>query len=355
MKTIKVKLKDRNYDIKLGSGILNKINFRKFKASKFAIITDSNVRKLYGERIEKLIQNQRLAVELFDFPAGEKSKNWEQAEKLGRKLAQKEYDRNSMIVALGGGVTGDLAGFVASFYKRGINYIQIPTTLVAQVDSSIGGKTGVDIPEGKNLFGYFHQPKAVFIDIDTLKTLPEKEIKNGLAEIIKYGMTQNAELFEELEQNFSKRDNKFYLKIVEASCRIKSRIIEQDEKEKELRKILNYGHTIGHAIETAGGYKIPHGEAVGLGMAYEGKISTQLGLLDKKSLEKQNRLIKNIGLPITYKGDINQLIEIMKKDKKSKAGKLYFVLPITIGKIKQKNGQVAFPVNETFARKCLKN
>lgn len=354
MKTIKVNLKEQNYDIKIGSGIFDKINFRNFKASKFAIVTDSNVKKLYGEKIKKLIQNQKLVVELFDFPAGEKSKNWIQAEKIGRKLAKKEFDRNSIIIGIGGGVTGDLAGFVASFYKRGIDYIQIPTSLVAQVDSSIGGKTGVDIPEGKNLFGYFHQPKAVFIDVDTLETLPEKEIRNGLAEIIKYGMTQDIELFEELEQNFPKRNKEFYLKIVEKSCEIKTRIVEKDEEEKELRKILNYGHTIGHAIETAKNYKITHGEAIGLGMAYEGKISVQLRLLDTKSLERQNQLIKNIGLPTSCKGNVDRLFEIMRKDKKVKSGKLYFILPNAIGKIKKGRRQVAFPVKEAIVRECLK-
>lgn len=355
MKTIKVNFKDGNYDIKIGSGFLKKINFRKFKASKFAIITDSNVKRLYGGKVKRFIQNQRLAVELFDFPAGEKSKNLKQAEKLGRELAGKEFDRNAMIIALGGGVTGDLAGFVASFYKRGIGYIQIPTTLVAQTDSSIGGKTGVDIPEGKNLFGCFHQPKAVFIDVNTLKTLPEKEIRNGLAEIIKYGMTQNVELFKELEKKFSKRNEAFFLKIVEKSCEIKARIVEKDEKEKDLRKILNYGHTIGHAIETAKNYKISHGEAVGLGMVYEGRISNKLGLLDDKSLERQNQLIKNIGLPINYKGKINKLVEIMKRDKKAKSGKLYFVLPTTIGNVKKEKRQVVFPVDEAIVIECLKS
>ena len=266
-----------------------------------------------------------------------------------------EFDRNSIIIAFGGGVVGDLAGYVASFYKRGIKYIQVPTTLVAQVDSSIGGKTGVDIPEGKNMFGHFHQPLTVLSDVNTLQTLPNKEIKNGLAEIVKYGMILDKELFEYVEQNFLNKPDEFYLKVIERSCRIKAEIVEQDEKEGELRKILNYGHTVGHAIETAENYKISHGEAVGLGMAYEGKIASKLGLLDKGDLSRQNRVIEAIGLPIRYNGNIDYLVEIMKRDKKNKSGKIHFILPTLIGAIKEENGKVAFTVEEFLVKECLKD
>jgi len=353
MDIIKVNLGPRSYDIWIGKGILKEIDFSKFKANKYGIITDSNVRKLYGEGLQKLIRSQGLEVELFDFPAGEDSKNWEIAGKIGRELIKKEFDRYSMIIAIGGGVVGDLAGFIASFYKRGIGYIQIPTTLLAQVDSSIGGKTGVNIPEGKNLFGTFYQPKAVFIDIEFLKTLPEEEIRNGLAEIIKYGMIQDSELFEYLEKNYSDRTDEFYLRIIKSSCQIKTKIVGQDEKEEELRKILNYGHTIGHAIESAQGYEVSHGRAIALGMVYEGKILHKLGLLNEEDLNKQNQLIKNIGLPIVYEGLPGDLIEIMKKDKKVKSGEIYFVLPIKIGEVKKENGRISFPVTPSFLEECL--
>jgi 3-dehydroquinate synthase len=356
MKTIRVSLKDKSYDIRIGKGILRRINFRNFGASQYAIITDSIVKNLYGRKLQRLIEDQRLEVELIDFPAGEVSKNWVEAGNLGRKLAKLGFDRDSLIIALGGGVVGDLTGFIASFYLRGIDYIQMPTTLLAQVDSSIGGKTGVDIPEGKNLFGYFHQPKEVCIDIETLETLPEREIKNGLAEIIKYGMTQDRELFEFLEKNIEKRNENFYLRVIETSARIKSRIIEHDEKEKELRKILNYGHTIGHAIEGIKGYRgITHGEAVAIGMVYEGKISSELGFLKRNDLERQNKLIDRAGLPTRYKGNIKGLLKIMKRDKKSRNEKLYFVLPIKIGKVKTRKNQIAFPVKIDLIRKCLLN
>lgn len=353
MEIIKVNLGERSYDIQIGKGILKETDFRKFGAGKYAIITDSNVKRVYGGDLQKMLLNQGLEAELFAFPAGENSKNWEMAGKIGQELAKREFDKDSVIIALGGGVVGDLAGFVASFYKRGVNFIQIPTTLIGQVDSSIGGKTGVDIPEGKNLFGTFWQPKAVLIDTDFLKNLPEEEIKNGLAEVIKHGVIQDAELFKYLEENYSKRPEGFYLKIIKKSVEIQAKIVAKDEKEKELRKILNYGHTIGHAIESAEQYQIPHGRAVGLGMVYEGKIANKMGLLSEEDLKRQNQLIKAVGLPVEYKGDIKSLIEIMKKDKKAKSGEIYFILPTRIGRVKQENGRVSFSVDVSIIEECL--
>ncbi|MDO8424752.1 MAG: 3-dehydroquinate synthase [bacterium] len=353
MEIVRVNLGSRGYDIKIGRGILREIDFKQFGRTKYGIITDSNIKKLYGEKLQNIFIEQGLKMELFDFPAGEKSKNWEVAGSIGRELVKKDLDKGSLIIAVGGGVVGDLAGFVASIYKRGIGYVQIPTTLLAQVDSSIGGKTGVDVPQGKNLFGTFYQPKAVFADIDFLKTLPEEEIKNGLAEVIKYGMIRDAELFRYLEENYSSRTDDFYLSIIKRCCQIKAKIVEQDEKEEELRKILNYGHTVGHAIESAQGYKISHGRAVALGMICEGKISNEIELLNDEDLNRQNQLIKNIGLPTAYKGQLDDLIDIMKKDKKAKSGEIHFVFPVKIGEVKRENDQIAFPVDTSFIRKCL--
>jgi len=352
MQKVTVNLENRSYDIEIDAGNLLKTDFSRF-GTRYAIVTDSNVRKLYGEVLNESLIGQGLEAELLDFPAGEQSKVPETAIKIGRELARREFDRDSVVLALGGGVVGDLAGYVASFFMRGINYIQAPTTLLAQVDSSIGGKTAVDIPEGKNLFGSFYQPKAVIADVGTLRILPEREVRNGLAEIIKYAVIRDAELFRFLEENHSARDTEFFTRVVKRACEIKGEIVEKDEKEGELRKILNYGHTIGHAIETAGSYTIPHGEGVGLGMVYEGRISARLGLLDKIALDRQNKLIKEAGLPVRYEGNTDKLIEIMKKDKKSKDGKLYFVLPTSIGTVKEENGKIAFSVEETLVRECL--
>ncbi|HLD37206.1 MAG TPA: 3-dehydroquinate synthase [Candidatus Nanoarchaeia archaeon] len=358
MARLRLNLGTRSYNIEIGRGNLLHTGFRRF-GSRYAVITDSNVKRLYAKKLESSLRRQGLDAEVFEFPAGEASKNPETAARIGREMARKGFDRDSIIIALGGGVAGDLVGYIASFYMRGIDYIQVPTTLLAQVDSSIGGKVGVDIPEGKNMFGYFHQPKAVIIDVETLKTLPKKEIQNGLAEIVKYGMAQDSELFEYLEKNVKRNssfaDMKFYQKVVEKSCRIKAGIVERDEKEKELRKILNYGHTIGHAIESAEKYRLSHGEAIALGMAYEGKVSLALGLLDKKSLARQNELIKEAGLPVKYSGrSSDELIKIMRRDKKARGGKLYFVLPTSVGRVKSYRGKVAFPVDESIVRKCLK-
>jgi len=353
METVRVNIRDKSYDIEIAAGNLFQTDFRRFRGSKYAIITDTNVSELYGNSLENLLKSQGLDVDLIKIPAGESSKTPENATIIGRELAARGFDRDSVIIAIGGGVIGDLTGYIASFYERGIKYIQVPTTLLAQVDSSVGGKTGVDIPEGKNMFGSFYQPKAVIIDVKTLRTLPEKEIRNGLAEIIKYGMIQDAELFQDVEQNFHNKNDEFYLRVVKMSCRIKARVVELDERESEFRKILNYGHTVGHAIETAENYEISHGEAVGLGMIYEGRIAAKLGLLDKESSERQNRLIQKIGLPTTYNEDSNNLIEIMKRDKKNRQGQLYFVLPTSIGHVKKEGGKVAFPIDEALIRECL--
>lgn len=348
MQKVKVKLKERSYDIEIGNGNLWKTDFSKF-GNRFAIISGRHVSAIYGKKLLALLKKQGLSAQLFTFPGGEKSKNPEMAIKIGRELAKNKIDKSSVIIALGGGVTGDLAGFIASFYERGIDFIQIPTTLLAMTDSSIGGKTGVDIPEGKNMFGTFYQPKKVIIDTSVLKTLPKEEFGNGYAEIIKYGMTIDAKLFKALES--SPRSD--LGEIIKRSCEIKASIVEKDEKEGELRKVLNYGHTIGHAIEVAENFKVPHGAGVALGMIYEGKIAVALGLLNNNDYQQQISLIKKFGLPTSYKGNVNKLINLMKGDKKNKDGKIYFILPTRIGSVKKSAGKVAFAVEENIIKKCL--
>jgi 3-dehydroquinate synthase len=267
-----------------------------------------------------------------------------------------------MIIALGGGVVGDIAGWVASFYLRGIDYIQIPTTLVSQVDSSIGGKTGVDIPEGKNLFGAFYQPKAVLTDTYLLNSLGGEKTRNGLGEIIKYAVTLDEDLFNYVERyikNFV-RDDLFLNHVVRKCCEIKANVIEKDEGEKEYRKVLNYGHTIGHAIEASENYRIQHGDCVALGMLYEGKLANKLGIFNDEDLERQNNVInhfwpKYILDSFNYKPDASKLMKFMRRDKKNKSNEIYFVLPARIGEVKEENGKVAFPVDEKIIRGCLKS
>ena len=349
---LKVNL-DRNYDIIIGPGILGNFDFRLYIKGNYVIVTDSNVRKLYGKHLESSLKKQGLDGIMIDFRAGEKSKSAQTAFAIGQKIAQENLDRQTTLIALGGGVVGDLAGYVASFYMRGLKFIQIPTTLLAQVDSSIGGKVGVNIPEGKNIFGYFHQPKVVITDIDTLKTLPEKELRSGLTEIIKYGIIRDAQLFEDIEQNFSLKDGEFLRRIIEKSCKIKVSIVEQDEQEENYRQILNYGHTIGHAIEVAENYEISHGEAVAIGMAYEGEVALELGLFSRDDLERQNKVLQKVGLSIKMKLNSARLIKIIHLDKKAKDNKIKMVLPVRIGKVKREGLTVSFPVDERIVRECL--
>lgn len=357
---VNVHLEKNSYDIHIGYQILPKFNFKKFNKSRYAIITDSHIANKYigpgyPFYLKNQLEKQGLDSKIFSFEYGEQSKTPETAISLGRKLARNKFDRNSMIIALGGGVVGDMAGWIASFYMKGIDYIQIPTTLVAQVDSSIGGKTGVDIPEGKNLFGAFHQPKAVITDTYLLSSLDKQEWRNGLSEIIKYGVVLDEQLFRYLEGDF-KGDRNFLNYTVRRCCKLKAKVIEKDEKEEEYRKILNYGHTIGHAIETSGEYMLsPHGEAIAIGMTYEGKLANHLGFFGDKDLKRQNDVMKHYWGELKYKIDADKLLRFMRLDKKNKSDEIYFVLPEKIGKAREINGKVAFPVDERIIRKILRD
>lgn len=350
---VKMNLRERSYNIHIGSDLLEHFDFGIYKASKYVILTDSNVNKLFGKQLASRLLNQKLSVELLEILAGEDSKNLKDVENLVRELAKRNVDKQAIIITLGGGVVGDIGGFVASVYERGIRYIQVPTTLLAQVDSSIGGKTGVNIPEGKNLIGAIRQPVAVITDIQALKHLPDSEIRNGLAEVIKYAVIKDEKLFRYLENHIQERSPEFYLKIVQRSARIKTSVVRKDEVENEFRKILNYGHTIAHAIEILTNYQISHGEAVAYGMMYEGKISQLLGLLNKSELNRQNDLISKLGFAMTLNLEPEKLIEIMKRDKKSLQNKLYYVLPDRIGKIYKKDGKVSVAVDERIVMNCF--
>ncbi len=313
---------------------------------RYAIVTDSTVNGLYAhDLLGQLRRNGFDVAESVVFPSGEESKTWETAGKIGRELVSRGLDRESALIALGGGVVGDLTGFVASVYMRGIPYVQVPTTLLAQVDSSVGGKTGVDIPEGKNMLGTFWQPKVVFIDPDTLRTLPEREICSGLAEVVKYGMIWDSEFFGFLEGNMKRvkgLDSEVLERMIERSCKIKAEVVEMDERESGLRAILNYGHTLGHAIEAAGNYRTLHGEAVSLGMRAAAGISNKMGHLSKEDMERQNQLLEKAELPMEIQGiHGSDILGYLRSDKKAVGGRARFVLCRSIG-----NAFVADDVNE---------
>lgn len=328
---------DQSYPIFIEAGITNKIPAYLLKEKigrKFAIITDSKVNKLYAQAFARYLKKYGIHCEVFSFEQGEKSKVISTVEKICDEMVEKQFDRKDAIIAYGGGVVGDLAGFVASIYMRGIPFIQVPTTLLAMVDSSVGGKTGVDLKSGKNLAGSFYQPKAVFIDINHLASLAEKQLRSGLAEVIKYGVIKDKTLFSYLEKNREKifaRETAVMNKIIEQSVKIKAAVVESDEKEQGERMILNYGHSFGHAIEKMSDYTLLHGYAISIGMVMINKLAQKQGLLSEKDAERIKKLIKDFGLPTTtmHKPTMKDLLS----DKKKEGDKIKLILPSTIGKV----------------------
>jgi 3-dehydroquinate synthase len=343
MRIVPVSLGSRSYNIKVGGGLLARLG-AECAALKLgrrcAVITDSNVGKKFAKTALKSLAQSGFSPVLITVPAGEKSKRVAVVEKCYDELARHRLERKSFIVALGGGVVGDLAGFVAATYLRGIPFVQVPTTLLAQVDSSVGGKTGVNLKSGKNLVGAFYQPRLVLCDLDTLKTLPRREFVSGLAEVIKYGIIHDAVLFAQLERNLPKllaRDHKTLRDVVARCCEIKADVVGQDETEGGLRAILNFGHTIGHAIENSSGYgKFLHGEAIAIGQVAAAKLSrAQLGM-PSGDAERIEELFIRAGLPVKFRLDAarrKRLFAAMQLDKKVSGGEIKFVLAEKLGKV----------------------
>jgi len=342
MNRIKVNLDTKtpaSYEIYIGQDIMDRVGVILNKGdwiNRYVIITDSQVNTLHGKRVLDTLKPMDLKIDLIDFPPGEPSKNIQTALQLVDGLMALGVDRHSALIALGGGVVGDMTGFIASIYMRGLPFFQIPTTLLAQVDSSIGGKTGIDLPAGKNLLGTFYQPQAVFIDLTFLRTLTDLDFNNGLPEILKYGIIEDLQLLTTLEeetQAVRKRDFKLLEKIITKSCRIKKRIVEMDEKEGGLRRILNFGHTIGHAVEAESGYALSHGQAVAIGMVFAAVLSEKLNYLSPADRERIESLVKAFGLPHRIPKDLETkaLLSRMTKDKKKKGAILPFVLLKKIG------------------------
>ncbi len=337
--TVHVPLGDHSYDILIGPGLLSDLGnmLSEFLPGRnFILVTDSNVEDFLGLDLANILENTGNRVSMLTFPAGEESKRMEVIVDLARRMVQSGADRGSVILALGGGVTGDMAGFLASIYMRGIPFIQLPTTLLAQVDSSVGGKTGVDLPEGKNLLGTFAQPLRVYADIGVMCTLPASELRNGLAEVIKYGMIWSKDLFAMLEEKWWDVVNlepHVTAEIVKQSCEIKAKVVAEDEREGGLRRILNFGHTIGHAIEASSEYKIPHGEAVAMGMVAVARISENRGLISPDDRKRLSLLIERFNLPVTIPDfiDDDSILRLVQHDKKVRDGKVNFVLCKGIG------------------------
>jgi len=304
---------------------------------KYCIITDTKVKKLYGTKLQKSLSGKKIKSSIIAFPSGEKNKNLQTYEKILEKMIKEDYKRGDCIIALGGGVVGDIAGFVAATFLRGINFVQIPTTLLAMTDSSIGGKTGVNSEYGKNLIGAFYQPKKVYIDPLLLKTLPEKEFKNGMAEVIKHACIKDKALFKYLENSsdqIKKVKSKAVTKMLYMSCMVKANIVKKDVKEKKLRMLLNYGHTIGHGLEKISNYEIPHGEAVAIGIHAINKLALRNQIISHKNVAAIKDLLTKYKLKTTIprKLESRKILEVVKKDKKSVGKKLNLVFVTKIGK-----------------------
>jgi len=306
---------------------------------KVLVVSNPVIFKKYGKRAIAALELVGYEVASCTLPAGERYKTLKSVQKLYDVALENRLERSSTIIALGGGVIGDMAGFAAATWLRGINVVQVPTSLLAMVDSAIGGKTGVNHPQGKNLIGAFHQPRFVLIDPSVLKTLPPREFRGGMAEVIKYGIIWDTELFAKLEQ--AKRldqlrymDEELLGIILSRSCQAKADVVSKDEKESGLRAILNYGHTIGHAVESLTGYKlVTHGEAVAIGMVAAGQIAVQLQMWKPADAERQDALIQKAGLPTQLPSgiDIEAIVDALQTDKKVQAGKVRFVLPTQVG------------------------
>ncbi|WP_182187353.1 3-dehydroquinate synthase [Pectinatus frisingensis] len=358
MKTVRVELGKNSYDIHIGNN-LNKTIEKFFLQGKFShialLVSDSNVGPLYGDKIKRVLEKAGFCVVMFFIKAGESSKSWDVAKQLYTEAIKSGLDRKSPIVALGGGVVGDITGFIAATYMRGVPFVQIPTSLLAYVDSSVGGKVAINHSMGKNLIGAFYQPEAVFIDLDMIKTMPNREISTGLAEVIKYGLIYDKEFFAYIESHVKEifaLNNEVLTYITAKSCEIKAAVVSKDEKEMGLRAILNFGHTIGHAIERETKYDVyNHGEAIAIGMVGVSIISRELGLLDPTVVQKIHHILEICHLPQTCHACTEDgIYRDLFHDKKTIGKKINWVLLDEIGKV-----HLSDNVSELIVRKAIKS
>lgn len=343
MHTVKVSLGDRSYDIEIGADLdragerLAGLGFGK----KMALVTNPTIRQRYGQRLAESLKAAGFSVMSIEIPDGEQYKNLDWANSIYTALLINSFDRTSALVALGGGVIGDLTGFAAATFMRGVPFVQVPTTLLAMVDSSVGGKTGVNHAMAKNMIGAFYQPRKVLMDLSVLRSLPKEELLSGMAEVIKYGVIRDGVFFDYLEAN---RERILALEpdalqhIIRRSCEIKAEVVSRDEREGGLRAILNFGHTVGHAVETAENYTMRHGYAVAIGMVMASRLAYRIGRCDASTPEKIEGLLSSYGLPVdlsalSRKPGAAELMDTMQLDKKAEGGRVKFVLPKKIGEV----------------------
>lgn len=338
MKNVHVNLGDRSYPIYVGEGLLSQSDLIEpfLGSGKAVVISNETIAPLYGEQVKELL-GDHYAEEII-LPDGEEHKHLDTISLIYDRLMAGKYDRNTTLVALGGGVVGDITGFAAATYQRGINFIQIPTTLLAQVDSSVGGKTGVNHPQGKNMIGAFYQPQCVLIDTAVLRSLPQREVLAGLAEVVKYGLIIDAEFFNWLESNCDAvlaLESAELMEVITRCCEIKADVVARDERESGIRALLNLGHTFGHAIETASGYgELLHGETVAMGMVMAADLSCRQGWIDAATAARIREVLEEkFGMPVVPPADITieQYLSLMASDKKAQKGQIRFILLHAIG------------------------
>ena len=331
--------RDASYDIRIGRGLLAELPElvrAACPAARYAVITDSHIGKLYGEQVVTRLHDATLPAELFEFPAGEWNKTRETWAALSDRMLARQFGRDCAVLALGGGVVGDVAGFVAATYLRGVPYVQVPTSLLAMIDSAIGGKTGVDVPAGKNLLGAFHQPRLVIADLDVLTSLPAVQVAAGVAEAVKHGVIADADYVAFLEREcraVQAKDAGALEHVVSRSVEIKAEVVAADEREAGRRATLNFGHTVGHAVEATAKFAVLHGEAIAIGMACEARLAEALEIAERGTADRIRGVLEGYGLPLALPepAAVDDLIAAMQLDKKARAGTVRFALPRAIG------------------------
>ena len=347
MRQLSVQTSSASYEVKIGCGLLDALGTEVracTRAGRVALVSGENVFPLYGERALRSLRSAGFDTEVVVFPAGEETKSLASYGELLNRLTARKFSRSDCLVALGGGVTGDLTGFAAATYQRGVPYVQVPTTLLAAVDSSVGGKTAVNLPAAKNQVGTFYQPSLVLCDPDTLATLPARERNAGYAEVVKYGILGDADLFDTLQQGSFKPED-----VIETCIRMKAEIVEEDERDLGRRRLLNLGHTFGHAVEARSGYSLLHGEAVSIGIAMIARAAARLGSLDTASVEAITALLASFSLPTETAYTPDELYDTLLLDKKISSGRLHLIVPRSIGWCE------ALPVGPEELRSWLEN
>lgn len=361
-KRLSVSVRNSSYPIVIGMHLEKELiqAVRRAGKRRIVVVADSTTRKLFGARTVRLLKNAGYSAELVSFPAGERSKNERVVSSIQHALLKKRFGRDTLVVALGGGVVGDVAGYVAATYLRGVPYIQVPTTLLSIVDSSVGGKVGVDTAYGKNMIGAFYQPRAVIADLSFVSSLSKEQIVNGLMEAVKKFITSDARslpLALRLDPKHPLKDPRLLQELVYRSVREKARVVMTDEEEKNERRVLNFGHTVGHAIEFLSGYRMSHGFAISYGMLVEAKISELLGVLPPKQNVALGTLLARFGFkaPALRKYPIARVLKAIEGDKKARRGVPHYVLLKSIGSVYTKGGQYAHPVPARIVRKAYES